>query len=141
MPENSNQQIETVKRLYAALNRDDIPAVLSFFSNDAVRVETEGFPPPGTYRGLAEIEAHFRQGRGTWAEGGCEPEKILAKGDRLVVLVHVKVRLKDRPDWLEGRTGDVFTFRGDKIIEFRTFIEQQKALEWAGVENADGSAS
>jgi hypothetical protein len=43
----------------------------------------------------------------------------------------VKVRLKDRPEWIEGRTGDVFTFRGGKIIEFRTFMEHQKALEWA----------
>lgn len=133
MPENRDQQIETVKNLYSALNRDDIPAVLALFSPEATRVETEGFPPPGIYRGLAEIDAHFRQGRSTWAEGGCEPEKILVTGDRVVVLVRVKVRLKNRPDWIEGSTGDVFTFRGEKIIEFRTFMEHRKALEWAGV--------
>lgn len=131
MPENSSQQIELIENLYSALNRNDIPTVLTLFSPEATRVETEGFPPPGIYRGLGEIEAHFRQGRSTWAEGGCYPEKILTRGERLVVLVHVKVRLKDRQDWLEGHTGDVFTFRGGKIIEFRTFMEHRKALEWA----------
>lgn len=133
MPKDSSQQIEVIESLYSALNRDDIPAVLALFSPEATRVETEGFPPPGIYRGLAEIDAHFRKGRETWAEGGCYPEKILAKGDRVAVLVRVKVRLKDRQDWIEGSTGDVFTFNGGKIIEFRTFMEQQKALEWAGV--------
>jgi uncharacterized protein len=131
MPDNLNQQIEAVKELYSALNRNDISAVLSLFSPEATRVETEGFPPPGIYRGLAEVEAHFNQGRSSWAEGGCYPKEILTKGERLVVLVHVKVRLKDRPDWLEGHTGDVFTFRGGKIFEFRTFMEHRKALEWA----------
>lgn len=126
-----NQRFELVKALYAALNCDDIPAVLALFSHDATRVETEGFPPPWIYRGLKEIEAHFRQGRGTWAEGGCEPEKIIPVGDRLVVLTHVKVRLKIRPDWIDGHTGDVFTFRGGRIHEFRTFMDHQKALAWA----------
>lgn len=131
MPEMRDRQIEAVKELYSALNRDDIPAVLALFKPEAIRVETEGFPPPGIYRGLAEIEAHFKKGRGTWAEGGCYPEEILTKGERLVVLVHVKVRLKDRHDWIEGHTGDVFTFRDGKILEFRTFMEHRKALEWA----------
>lgn len=132
MPESQSRQIETVKELYSALNRGDIPAVLALFSADAVRVETEGFPPPGIYRGLTEIEAHFRKGRGTWAEGGCYPEKILAQGERMVAMVHVKVRSKDRQDWTDGRIADVFTFREGKITEFRSFLEPQKALEWAG---------
>jgi ketosteroid isomerase-like protein len=136
MVESRNHEIETVKNLYAALNRDDIPAVLALFGNEAVRVETEGFPPPWIYRGPAEIEAHFRKGRGTWAEGGCFPEKVTAAGDRVIVLTHVRVRLKDQPDWIEGHTGDVFTFRDGKIVEFRTFMEHQKAIEWAG---ANGS--
>ncbi len=54
-------------------------------------------------------------------------------GDKIVVSAHVHVRLKDQTDWLEGRTGDVFTFRYGKVIEFRTFFDEQQALEWAGV--------
>ena len=49
-----------------------------------------------------------------------QPERFVAAGDKVVVVAHVNVRLKDRTDWLEGRTGDVFTFRNGKVIEFRT---------------------
>ena len=37
-------------------------------------------PDGGTYRGLAEAEAHFSQARETWAEGSCEPERFVVAG-------------------------------------------------------------
>jgi hypothetical protein len=43
---------------------------------------TEGFPTAGTYRGSAEVQEHVAKGRGTWAEGTCEPEKFLTHGDK-----------------------------------------------------------
>lgn len=52
--------------------------------------------------------------------------------DKVVVSCHVRVRLKDQTDWLEGRTADVFTFRDGKVIEFRTFAEENDALEFVG---------
>jgi hypothetical protein len=55
----------------------------------------------------------------------------MAIGERVVVFVHVHVRLKDRQEWIDARTADVFAFRGDKITEMRSFADKQKALEWA----------
>ena len=34
----------------------------------------------------------------------------------------------------EGRMADVYTFRNGLVIEFRTFGEQQQALDWAGLD-------
>ena len=62
-----------------------------------------------------------------------EPQRFIVAGDRLIVFVHVRVRLKDETDWREGRVGDVYTFRDGKAIEFRTFADERQALEWAGV--------
>jgi len=45
----------------------------------------------------------------------------------------VLVRLKDKTDWIDGHIVDVFTWRNDKAIQFRTFAEEKEALEWAGV--------
>ena len=100
---------------------------------DIERVEPEGFPMSGTYRGLETVTAQFTQARSTWAEGACEPERILVTGDKIIVYVHVLVRLKDKTDWIDGRIVDVFTWRNGKAIEFRTFADEQEALEWAGV--------
>jgi len=48
------------------------------------------------------------------------------------VFLHVRVRLKDHTEWLDGHIADVFTFRNGKAVQFRTFADERQALEWAG---------
>ena len=124
---------ELVRKLYAAINSDNLPAAMERFHPEIVRIEPDDFPTPGTYRGLAEMEGHILKGRATWAEGSCEPEELVVVGDKIVALVHVKVRLKGREDWIDGRLGDVFAFKDGKILLMRTFGEQKEALDWAKV--------
>ena len=131
--QNLSAEAQAVKEFYSALNRGDIPAVMALFHSEAVRIEPANFPMEGTYRGQAEIRAHIEKARATWAEGGCEPEQLIVTGDKVVALVHVRVRLKNKTTWNEGDTGDVFTFRDGKLTEMRTFFEQRLALDWAGV--------
>lgn len=126
-------KLEVVQQIYAAINRNDIPAVLNFFDPQIERVEFEGTPSGGTFRGLPEVEAHFLKSRATWAEGSCEPTQIIAEGNKVIVLVHVRVRLKDQTEWLEGNVADVFVFKNGKVIEMRSFFKAQEAFEWAGV--------
>ena len=68
------------------------------------------------------------------AEGTCEPERFLAKGDNVVVYLHVRVRLKDSTDWVDGRFADGFVVRDGKITHYLSFGEQLDALTWAGIE-------
>lgn len=136
-PSQLATETESLRAAYAALNRNDIPGFISLFDPQIVRIEPADFPQGGTYRGLEAVTEHVLKGRGGWAEGGCEPERFIVAGDRLIVLVHVRVRLKHETEWREGRTGDVYTFRNGKAIEFRTFFDQQQALEWAGVSASD----
>jgi ketosteroid isomerase-like protein len=127
-------EIEGLRAAYAALNRGDVAGFVAGFDPGVVRVEFLGSPMGGTYRGLAEVTAHVARGRGAWAEGGCEPERFVVAGDRVIVAVRVRVRLKSETAWREGRTADVYTFRDGKVVEFRTFIDEQQALAWAGVQ-------
>lgn len=132
-------EIEAIRAAYAALNRGDVPAFVTLFDPQIERVEPADFPAGGTYRGLAEVTGHVAKGRGTWAEGSCEPERFIAAGDKVIVLIYVRVRLKHETEWREGRIADVYTFRNGKAIEFRTFADERQALEWAGVEAPDAS--
>lgn len=127
-------ETEVANEIYAAINRNDIQAVLKCLDPEIMRIEPEGFPSSGTYRGHAEFEKHVWQARATWAEGGCTPEEFIVNGDKVVVFVHVLVRLKDKTDWIDGRIADGFAFRNGKATEMHTFIDRQKALEWAGIE-------
>ena len=129
-----NTEIDVLKQFFAAINRNDLPGLTQYFDPQIVRIEPGGFPTAGTYRGIAEVQAHVAKGRGTWAEGTCEPEKFLTHGDKVVVYLHVRVRLKDSLDWIDGRFADGFVFRAGKIIHYRTFGEQREALQWAGIE-------
>lgn len=123
-------EIEVIRQAYAALNRNDIPGFVHLFDPQIERVEPAGFPMSGTYRGIAAVTEHLTAGRGTWAEGSCEPRQFIVAGDRVIVLIDVHVRLKTETEWRNGRIADVFTFRDGKAIEFRTFGDERQAMEW-----------
>ena len=129
-----NNEREVLKQFFAAINHNDMQSITTYFDPQIVRIEPEGFPTAGTYRGIAEVQEHLTKGRGTWAEGTCEPEQFLTKGDKVVVYLHVRVRLKDSLDWVDGRFADGFVVRDGKITHYRSFGEQLDALTWAGIE-------
>lgn len=130
-----NTPIEKLKQFFAAINRNDMQAIVRDFDPQIVRVEPEGFPTAGTYRGIQAVQEHVTKGRGTWAEGTCEPEEFFENGDKVVVYLHARVRLKDSTEWIGGRFADGFVFRSGKIVEYRTFGKRAEALEWAGIED------
>lgn len=132
-------ETEALREAYAALNRNDIPAMLNVFDPQIEWIEPAGYTLGGTYHGHAALVAHLSQARDTWAEGSCEPERLLAAGDKVIVFLHVRVRLKQELEWREGHHADVYTFRDGKAIQMRIFEDSQRALEWAGIKAPDAS--
>lgn len=128
-------EIEALEHFFAAINRNDMQAIARDFDAEIVRIEPQGFPTAGTYRGIAEVQEHVRKGRGTWAEGACEPEKFLVNADKVVVYLHARVRLKDSTEWIDARFADGFAFRNGKIVRYLSFAERAAALEWAGIKD------
>lgn len=126
-------EIEALEHFFAAINRNDMQAITRDFDPQVVRVEPEGFPTAGTHRGIREVQEHVTKGRATWAEGTCEPEKFLVNGDKVVVYLHARVRLKDSGEWVGGRFADGFVFRNGRIVQYLSFGERAQALEWAGI--------
>ena len=129
-----NPNIEVLQRFFAAINRNDMQAVARDFDPQIVRIEPEGFPTAGTYRGIEEVQAHVAKGRGNWAEGSCEPEQFFVNGDKAVVYLYAWVRLKDTTDWVVGRFADGFEFRNGEIIRYLSFGQRADALKWIGIE-------
>ncbi len=132
-----NNEIEVLEQFFAAINRNDMQGITKDFDPQIVRKEFEGSPAAGAYRGIAEVQEHVTKGRGTWAEGSCDPEKFLTKGDKVVVYLHARVRLKESTEWIGGRFADGFAFRDGKITEYHSFGERLDALKWAGIEEQE----
>jgi len=131
-------QTEALEHFFAAVNRNDMQAITRDFDPQIVRMEPEGFETAGQYRGIEEVREHVSKGRGTWAEGSCDPEEFLEAGDKVVVYLHAWVRMKDATEWMGGRFADGFVFRDGRIIEYVTFWERADALKWAGIEERHG---
>lgn len=128
-----SHEVDALKHFFDAVNRNDFDSITRDFDPQIVRVEPEGFPTAGTYRGISAVQEHVRYGRGTWAEGTCSAEKFLSNGAKVVVYLHAHVRVKGATDWIDGRFADGFVFRDGKIVEYRSFGERAEALEWAGI--------
>lgn len=128
-------EVEKLQQFYAAINRNDMQAITEDFDPGIVRIEPEGFPTGGTYYGVADVQAHVAKGRGTWAEGTCEPEEFLVNGDKVIVYLHAWVRLKGATEWTGGRFADGFAFRDGKIVQYLSFGKREDALRWAGIKD------
>ena len=92
---------EALRQFFAAVNRNDMQAMIKDFDPQITRVEPEGF---------------------------------FEKGDKVVVYLHARVRLKDSTDWVGGRFADGFAFRDGRITQYLTFGQRPDALKWAGVD-------
>lgn len=128
-----NTGTEILEQYYAAINRNDMQAISKDFDPEIVRIEPEGFPTAGTYRGIEEVREHIKKGRGTWAEGTCDPEGYFVNGDKAVVYLHAWVRLHGATEWVGGRFADGFVIRNGRIVEYLSFAKREDALRWAGI--------
>ena len=129
LPREAEQ--EALRRFYAAVNRNDVAAAVEPFDQDIEWIEPAENPGAGTTRGRTNLQAHIAYHRGNWAEGGCEPVRFIAAGDKVVSFVHVRVRLKGAAEWIEGEHAEVYTFRNGKAVQKRLFTDTAQALETA----------
>src|SRR5689334_3988994 len=83
-----------LREAYAAFNRNDLPAFVQIFDPQIEWIEPVEFPGGGTYRGRDVVRAHLAKSRQSWAEGSCQPQRIIVAGGRIIQFVDVRVRLK-----------------------------------------------
>jgi len=129
-------EIEVLRAIYDGINRNDIRAAVVPLSEDIAWIEPAEYTGSATCHGRANVEAHLTRARATWAEGSCEPEQFIAAGDKVVVILHVHVRLKTETTFRDGRHAAVYTFRNGQapelqITEMRIIDDPQQAIEWA----------
>jgi ketosteroid isomerase-like protein len=98
-------ETEALRKAYAAFNRNDIPATVESLDPQIEWTEPAEFPGGGTYRGHEGVKAYLSQSRADWAEGSSEPERFIVAGDKIIVFVHARARLKDSTEWHDTQSG------------------------------------
>ena len=122
----------TLREAYSAFNRGDMDAAVAGLDPHIEWSEPPEFPGGGAYHGREAVKGYLTQSRANWAEGASEPEQMIPAGDRIVVMVHARFRLKGSETWQDVKLADVYTVRDGKIVAMRAFADRQEALRWAG---------
>jgi ketosteroid isomerase-like protein len=110
------EDTDAVRRFYAAWNASDLEGVLDAFDPDA-----EFWPvmvpllSREVYRGHDGIARWFAELRERWSEVRAEPERIIERGERVVVIVRL-VAADAAGEELDARIANVCWVRDGRIV-------------------------
>jgi ketosteroid isomerase-like protein len=119
---SSNAQ--TVRSVYEAFGRGDIPTVLATFDPEMVFDVAESMPyfDRSPYRGPKAVAEglFFRLGT-EWIGFRATPEEIIDGGDTIVALGRYQATNKATGNPLNAQFAHVWTFRNGKVVRVRQF--------------------
>jgi ketosteroid isomerase-like protein len=131
----SQENVEVVRRIYAAFNDGDLETVLTFIDPDIEwNASDVFFDQPRTYLGrrawqeefLAELFGIFEDYRG-------DPEEIHDAGDQVVVVAQVGGRGRRSGARIAARVAHVARVEDGRLVEFTELRDVRKTLEAAGL--------
>ncbi len=117
------QNVEVVQRIYEAVVREDIPAVLDLLTDD-VEWTLQGpslIPFAGTRHGREEVAEFFSLVGETLEFLQFEPREFVAQGDAVIVLGYERNLIKPTGRTFEQEWAHVYTLRDGKIAKVRCF--------------------
>jgi uncharacterized protein len=131
----SRENVEVVRRIYAAFNDGDLATVLAIFDPDIEwNASDVFFDQPRTYRGRRAWQEEFlRDLMEAFEEYRAEPEEVIDAGHQVVVVAQVGGPGRRSGAKATARVGHVVTLRGGMIVRFAEFKEPDEALEAAGL--------
>ena len=129
----SQENVETIRRIYEAWAVGDFGAGIGFLDQHVVLVIGQDFPEFGVFVGIEGVADYMRSFLDPWERLTIQALDIRAVGD--TVLASVAQHGKGRASGIEGdnRYFQLFTFRGAKIVRMESVMNEAEALEAAGL--------
>ena len=125
----SDANLESVRQIYDAWGRGDIPGPSELFDEEVEYVNPAGAIEPGTRSGVAEFARAGEKLHEAWEFWKAEPEEMKAEGDRVAVLVRFRARGRGSGAEVEGHESALFTFRDGKVVRYEWFHGETDAFE------------
>jgi uncharacterized protein len=121
-------------RSYEAFNRGDLDGALAVFDPEIVW-QTYLVPGPGggIYHGHDGVRELWADARNIFGDFRNEPERMIAAGDRLVVLVRICGWGKESGVEVEAKIAHLHTFRGGKVVRVESYEDRGEAMLAIGV--------
>jgi ketosteroid isomerase-like protein len=129
----SQENVEAIKRAYAALNSGDIPAVIEMCHPDVVLDNMNAAFDAAVYHGYAGLGEFFSLGTAMWESQRFEVEDaVSADADRVVVLQRIVSVGRDGVETI-AHNAMVFTLKRGKATHIKAFQTKAEALEAVGL--------
>jgi ketosteroid isomerase-like protein len=120
-----------VRQVYEAFNRSGEPP-WELFTADS-EFDATAIPGLEVIRGRERVLAALRDYAASFDDWRIEPEEFFDAGDQVVVVVRDGGRLKETEDTVFNRFTHVWTFRGNRVLRWKTYTDRRQALEDAGL--------
>jgi ketosteroid isomerase-like protein len=133
----SQENVETVRRAYEALNRGDLDGALADVHPDAEADWSEsrsaaGGMIEGVIHGREALRARIQDGFDHWHVSWEQQELLEVSDDRVLSVASVRFRGRDGIE-LSDRGAQLWTFAGGKVVHLRFFASKERALESLGL--------
>ena len=124
----SQENIELVRRCYAALDRRDWEGLWREAHPDfELRTQLRGS------HGRDEAQAFIEDVTAAFESWEIVPKRFFESDDQVVVFVVIRSRPKGSTGEINIKTADVWTLRDGTVLLVETFPRREKALEAAGL--------
>jgi ketosteroid isomerase-like protein len=125
--------LESVRGVYDAFAKGDVPAVLGFLDAGVAWTEAEGYPYGGTYNGPdAVLAGVFMRLGSEWDGFSAIPEEFIDAGNTIVVLGQYSGKYKDTGKSFKADFAHVWKISEGKAVRFVQYVDTllvQRALE------------
>lgn len=124
---------QTIQDLYAAFQRNDVPAILSHLSDEVDwnndRVASRECPWNGNFRGKSHVPGFFKAVGDNLDMKVFDPHTYIASGDHVAVLLRIDARLRKNGKPFANDAVHVWTFndRG-QVTAYRHFNDTAMEL-------------
>jgi ketosteroid isomerase-like protein len=133
----SEENVETVKRAIEAWNADDLDSFLAELDPDVEwhpSIETGLEGKATTYRGHDGARKAWREYRGeAWERLTSRPQEFRDLGESVLMLGQIDFTARTTGIEFSQEVGQLFSFRGGKIVRSQDFLSHTEALKAAGL--------
>jgi ketosteroid isomerase-like protein len=129
----SQENVETVRRIYEHLNRGDVEAVVELCDDDFMMDMTERVFNPETYKGHDGIRRFYEGVKDVWESYRWDVEEARVADDSVVAMLHCRGQSREGGPGVDGRVAWLWRFQGGSPVYLRFYRERAKALEAVGL--------
>lgn len=134
----SRENVDLVREGYEAFNRGGPEAMIGkYWVEDFVwDVTAVGFPGPGVYRGLDEVNGFFAEWFGVFGfdDWYAEVDRLIAHGDQVIAFVRQRGRGSASDTPAEMEMTQISTLKDGRIVRLDVYLDRQEALEAVGLQ-------